>query len=104
MTHAAEQSDVRPVEAPPAPAASRAAEEEVVVVAGRPGGRYWRDLWRYRELFVFLAWRDLKVRYKQTAVGVAWAVIRPLVAMVVFAVVFGRLAGLPAPEGVPYPL
>jgi lipopolysaccharide transport system permease protein len=104
MSHAAQHSDARPVEhSSPAPGALRD-EEEVVVAAGRTGGRYWRDLWRYRELFVFLAWRDLKVRYKQTAIGVAWAVIRPLVAMVILTIVFGRLAGMPTPKDVPYAL
>lgn len=65
--------------------------------------RYWRDLWRYRELFLFLAWRDIAVRYKQTAIGVAWSVIRPLLTMIVFTVVFGRLAGLSS-GGAPYAL
>lgn len=71
-----------------------------------PGGgirRYWRDLWKYRELFFFLAWRDILVRYKQTAIGIAWSVIRPLLTMVVFSIVFGALAGLPS-NGVPYPI
>jgi len=62
-----------------------------------------RDLWAYRELLYFLAWRDIKVRYKQTALGVAWVVIQPLFAMLVFSVFFGRLAGMPS-EGVPYPV
>src|SRR6188474_2251018 len=61
------------------------------------------DLWRYRELFYFLVWRDLKVRYKQTALGVAWAVLQPLVTVAIFTIIFGRLAGLPS-EGVPYPV
>src|SRR6185295_6842066 len=61
------------------------------------------DLWRYRELFYFLAWRDFLVRYKQTAIGVAWAVLRPVLTMVVFTLVFGKLAGLPS-ENVPYPI
>ncbi|HWR89132.1 MAG TPA: ABC transporter permease, partial [Dissulfurispiraceae bacterium] len=60
-------------------------------------------LWRYRELLYFLAWRDILVRYKQTAIGIAWILVRPLLTMAVFSVVFGRLAGLPS-EGVPYPL
>jgi lipopolysaccharide transport system permease protein len=78
--------------------------EVIVLEAGRQERHYWRDLWRYRELFEVLAWRDLSVRYKQTAVGVLWAVIRPLLAMLVFAVVFGRLAKLPSDGGAPYPL
>lgn len=65
--------------------------------------RYWKDLWRYRELFVFLAWRDILVRYKQTAIGIAWSIVRPLLTMVVFTVVFGNIAKLPS-EGVPYPV
>ncbi|PYM49969.1 MAG: phosphate ABC transporter permease [Candidatus Rokuibacteriota bacterium] len=62
-----------------------------------------RDLWAYRELLYFLAWRDIKVRYKQTALGVIWVVIQPLFAMLVFSVFFGRLAGMPS-DGVPYPV
>lgn len=76
---------------------------ELVIEAGRTERQYWRDLWRYRELFYFLAWRDLLVRYKQTVVGVAWAVFRPLLTMAILTFVFGRLARLPSPD-VPYPL
>ncbi|MFT5443161.1 MAG: lipopolysaccharide transport system permease protein [Myxococcota bacterium] len=61
------------------------------------------DLWDYRELFLFLAWRDLLVRYKQTAIGLAWSVITPLLTMVVLTLVFGRIAKLPS-AGVPYPI
>jgi lipopolysaccharide transport system permease protein len=78
--------------------------DEVVLRADGSSRGYWAELWRYRELFLFLAWRDLKVRYKQTTVGVAWAVIRPVLVTAIFVVVFSRLANLPAPEGVPYPL
>jgi lipopolysaccharide transport system permease protein len=71
---------------------------------GRQGEHhYWKDLWRYRELFYFLAWRDILVRYKQTVIGLAWALIRPLLTMVVFVFVFSKLAKLPS-EGVPYPI
>lgn len=77
---------------------------DLVLEAGRTEKNYWRDLWRYRELFYFLAWRDILVRYKQTVIGVAWAVVRPLLTMIVFVVVFGRIAKLPAPASVPYPL
>jgi len=77
--------------------------DELVLEAGRAEAHYWRDLWRYRDLFVFLAWRDLLVRYKQTVFGVLWAVLRPLLTMLVFVVIFGRVAGLPA-DGVPYAL
>lgn len=62
-----------------------------------------RDLWTYRELLYFLTWRDVKVRYRQTVLGVAWAVIQPLLTMVVFTIFFGRLAGVPS-DGLPYPL
>jgi lipopolysaccharide transport system permease protein len=75
----------------------------VVVEAGRAEGLYWRDLFRYRELLLILAWRDVTVKYKQTVVGVAWVVGRPLLTMVVLTFVFGRLSGLPE-AGVPYPL
>ena len=75
----------------------------LVIEAGRTERHYWRDLWRYRELFLFLAWRDILVRYKQTVIGVAWSVIRPVATMVVFTIVFGRIARLPS-DGVPYPI
>ena len=77
---------------------------ELVIAPGRAEKNYWRDIWRYRELFYFLAWRDILVRYKQTVIGIAWAVIRPFATMVVFTVVFSRIAKLPAPGDVPYPL
>lgn len=77
------------------------------VVLIRPSSRWPRlnlaELWRYHELMWFLAWRNVKVRYKQTAIGALWAILQPLLAMVVFSVFFGRLAGLPS-DGVPYPL
>ena len=75
----------------------------LVLEPGRAERHYWRDLWRYRELFYFLAWRDLLVRYKQTVIGVVWALLRPFLTMVVFTVVFGKIAGLPS-GGVPYPI
>ena len=78
-------------------------EDELVIEAGRTEGQYWRDLFRYRELFYFLAWRDVLVRYKQTVIGVLWAVIRPFLTMIVFVFVFGRIAKLPS-DGVPYPV
>jgi homopolymeric O-antigen transport system permease protein len=78
-------------------------ETTLVIEAGRTEKHYWLDIWRYRELFYFLTWRDILVRYKQTAIGVAWALIRPFLTMVVFTVVFGKLAKLPS-EGVPYPI
>lgn len=78
-------------------------KEILVIEAGRTERHYWRDLWRYRELFYFLAWRDILVRYKQTVIGVLWALIRPLVTILVFTVVFGKLAKLPS-DGAPYPI
>jgi lipopolysaccharide transport system permease protein len=79
------------------------ATQELVIEAGKTELHYWKDLWRYRELFYFLAWRDILVRYKQTAIGVLWSILRPFLTMVVFTVVFGKLAKLPS-EGVPYPI
>jgi len=76
---------------------------ELVIEAGRTEAHYWRDLWRYRELLGFLAWRDVKVRYKQAVLGVAWAVIQPVVQTLLLSFVFGKLAKMPA-GGVPYPL
>ena len=75
----------------------------LIIEAGRGEKQYWRDLWRYRELFYFLAWRDLLIRYKQTVVGVAWSVIRPFLTMVVLTVVFGKFGKMPS-GGVPYPI
>jgi lipopolysaccharide transport system permease protein len=80
---------------------SSSARDVVVLEAGRGFRGYWTDLWAYRELFFFLAWRDILVRYKQTAIGLAWAVIRPLLTLGVFTVVFGRIAGLPSGD-LPY--
>ena len=76
---------------------------EIVIEAGRGARRYWSDLWLYRELLYFLAWRDIVVRYKQTAIGVAWALIQPLLLMIILTFVFGRLAKLPS-DGIPYSL
>ena len=78
-------------------------QAELIIEAGRTESQYWKDIWRYRELFYFLAWRDILVRYKQTVIGIAWALIRPLLTMIVFTVVFGNLAKLPS-EGAPYPI
>jgi lipopolysaccharide transport system permease protein len=76
---------------------------ELLIEANRTERQYWRDLWRHRELFYFLAWRDLLVRYKQTLVGVSWALVRPLLTVAVLTVVFGKLGKMPS-GGVPYPL
>jgi lipopolysaccharide transport system permease protein len=77
--------------------------DEIVIEAGRGTRRYWSDLWLYRELLYFLAWRDIVVRYKQTAIGVAWALLQPLLLMIILTFVFGRLAKLPS-DGIPYSL
>lgn len=75
----------------------------IVIEAGRAERHYWLDVWHYRELLYILAWREILVRYKQTVVGIAWVVMRPLLTMAVFSLVFGKFAQLPA-EGMPYPL
>src|SRR6516164_4770066 len=79
-------------------------QDVIVIEAGRRERNYWLDLWRYRELFRVLAWRDLAVRYKQTVIGVLWALIRPFLIMVILTVVFGRIAKLPADGSAPYAL
>ena len=76
--------------------------QEIIIEAGRAERHYWRDLWHYRELFRVLTWRDIVVRYKQTVIGAAWAVIRPLLTVVVFTVIFGKLANLPSDGTAPY--
>src|ERR1700757_1321668 len=75
--------------------------QTLVIESGRTEKNYWTDLWRYRELFYILAWRDISVRYKQTAIGVLWAVLRPFLGIVIFTVLFGRIAKMPS-HGVPY--
>lgn len=77
--------------------------QTLIIEAGRTEHHYWKDLWRYRELFYFLAWRDILVRYKQTVIGISWALIRPILTMLVFSVVFGKLAKMPS-QGIPYPI
>ena len=76
----------------------------LVLEAGQAESHYWRDLWHYRELFAILAWRDVSVRYKQTAIGLAWAVIRPILTALIFTVLFGRVAQLPSEGAAPYSL
>jgi lipopolysaccharide transport system permease protein len=78
-------------------------EFDILISPGRFQKEYWKDLWRYRELVLFLSWRDISVRYKQAFFGVAWAVVRPLLTMVIFTLVFGRVAKLPS-QGIPYSL
>lgn len=82
-------------------ALATASQREIVIEPGVGMRQYWADLWRFRELFYFMAWRELLVRYKQTVIGIAWSVIRPVLTVVVFTIVFGRLARLPS-NGVPY--
>ena len=78
-------------------------EFDFTIECGKAERHYWMDLWRYRELFYILAWRDVAVQYKQAAIGMLWAVLRPLLTMVIMVVVFGKIAKLPS-EGVPYPI
>ena len=75
---------------------------DLILEPGRSEKNYWKDLWRYRELFYILSWRDLKVRYKQTVIGVAWSIIRPLLTMIIFTIIFGRIAKLPSVGSAPY--
>jgi lipopolysaccharide transport system permease protein len=77
---------------------------DLVIESGGTGKNYWKDLWRYRELFYILSWRDIKVRYKQTVLGAAWSVIRPLLTSIIFTVVFSRIAKLDNPGDAPYML
>jgi lipopolysaccharide transport system permease protein len=84
--------------------ASPRATQELVLEAGRAARHYWRDLWHYRELLYILAWRDVTVRYKQTVIGVAWALLQPLVQMLVMVVIFSKIAGLPSEGNAPYAL
>jgi len=79
-------------------------DETIILESGRAEKNYWNDLWRYRELFIILAWRDISVRYKQTIIGVLWAILRPLLTMLVFTIIFGRVAKLPSDGNAPYPL
>jgi lipopolysaccharide transport system permease protein len=77
---------------------------QIILEAGRAEKNYWRDLWNYRELFQVLAWRDIAVRYKQTIIGVIWAVLRPVLTMLIFTIIFARIAKLPSEGSAPYPL
>lgn len=80
-------------------------EELVLVISAERSSRlYWADLWRYRELLFFLSWRDIAVRYKQTILGLAWSAIRPFITMVIFTLIFGKIAKLPTEGGAPYPI
>src|SRR5450759_2083407 len=79
-------------------------EPVLIIEPGRTEKNYWTDLWRYRELFLILAWRDISVRYKQTIIGILWAIIRSFLTMIVFTVIFGRIAKLPSDGSAPYAL
>src|SRR5277367_4043950 len=79
-----------------------AAIQKLIIEPGRAEKNYWRDLFHYRELFVILAWRDVTVRYKQTVAGASWALIQPLLSIMIGTVIFGKLAGLPSEGGAPY--
>lgn len=79
-------------------------EFDLIIEPSRRAKNYWRDLWRYRELFLFMAWRDILVRYKQTVLGIAWSVLRPFLILIVFSVIFGKLAKFPVEGNAPYPI
>jgi lipopolysaccharide transport system permease protein len=81
-----------------------ASERVTILEPGRMERNYWSDLWHYRELFAMLAWRDIAVQYKQTVIGIAWAVVRPLVTLLIFTVIFGRMANFPSEGQAPYPV
>lgn len=81
-----------------------ASEHVLVIEPGRAERHYWAELWHYRELFLILAWRDISVRYKQTVIGILWAVLRPFLTMMIFTVIFGRIAKLPSDGTTPYAL
>jgi len=75
---------------------------DLVIEAGHAERHYWLDLWRYRELFFILAWRDVAVRYKQTVAGAAWAIVQPLLSMIIMTLIFGKVANLPSVGDAPY--
>ena len=77
---------------------------EIIIKPGHIEKNYWKDLWRFRELFYILSWRDIKVRYKQTVLGVAWGIIRPLLTTIIFTLIFSRIAKLNNPSVAPYAL
>lgn len=87
------------------PASGKENEQwDLVIEPGRTEKNYWKDLWRYRELFYILSWRDIKVRYKQTVIGAAWSILRPLLTTIIFTIVFSRIAKLGNPGNAPYML
>lgn len=83
---------------------SKKNHNQIVIEPGKTGYQYWRDVWEYRELLYILSWRDLRVRYKQTIIGLLWALIRPATTLLVFTIVFREIAGLQSEGDVPYPI
>ena len=83
---------------------AKVSENTLIIEPGRAARQYWADLWSFRELFFILAWRDIAVMYKQTAIGVAWALVRPLITVAIFSGIFGGLAQLPSEGSAPYPI
>ena len=81
---------------------SKNSDWDLILESGKTSRQYWQDLWHFRELFLILSWRDISVRYKQTIIGVLWAFLRPLLTMVVFTVIFGKIAKLPSEGDAPY--
>ena len=81
-----------------------AAQQTIVLEPGRANRRYYREIWEYRELLAVLAWRDITVRYRQAVVGIAWALLRPFLTIVIFTLIFGRVADLPSAGSTPYPV
>src|SRR3954470_2209391 len=77
-------------------------KQNLVIEAGKSEKNYWNDLWHFRELFYILSWRDIKVRYKQTVIGALWSIVRPLLTMIIFTVVFNKMAGLQSGSTAPY--
>jgi lipopolysaccharide transport system permease protein len=101
---AGETAGLVPAEASAPQDGERPNERTIVLEPGRAEKNYWDDLWHYRELFAILAWRDVAVRYKQTVIGAAWAVVRPFLTMIIFTIIFGRFAKLPSDGVAPYPI
>ena len=95
---------IRMSHAEPSDVALAASTKKIVLSAGAIDRYYYRDLWNYRDLFTILAWRDIAVQYKQTVFGIAWAVVRPLITVAIFTIIFGRIARLPSQGAAPYPV
>ena len=104
MASRSEYAGAAPTGVPGSGEPNAAAERTIVLEAGRAERNYWSDLWAYRELFLILAWRDVSIRYKQSVIGAGWALIKPLLSMIIFTIIFGRVAKLPSEAGAPYPV